>query len=567
MKALILFLIINLFTFSNNQSLIHDCEKHNYFSNQQIPYSSFDENYFNETNTTSSSFFTMSHFFENSFNYIPNNYYSCGFVSLIQVLSYYDTFYNDNVISDAYEDFKTNNDSIEDLSFASPGVNIENYTYTDLNSYKNYCLTSMNYNFQSFLTIRNNEMNGTLMSTNDFSRSIHLNDYEALLNYSTVMPQNIKFNFYKKNWFDEIDYVPKQDELKTDIKNYINAGYPVIVHIKDAESEPGDPRFHSLVAYKIVNNQIRANFGYRESEILCDYPLLGFNYNYITSYIVLVPTFDHLHSNNYVIGNFNYCGCGYSYNFLSSSSPDWNNVPATFTWHKNPYDSTESFYLFFKLSMSGPTIYTYSTNFNCVTFSLNAWIIIRNYTSTYLYVFLERSSEIFGVSSSYIIINDPYKDMPYYQYNAQNLYNETILDESTQYSVNFLDHNILIEENDCYKQNSNIIITSDNISNINSYIIFNTSFIYRVDITLSFCSLEDVLGAIIGKTISLHYKKEGENTRIMFGDLADFISLTPIDLKIILPEKVSALKISLNNTIESSIFKAKIGGIKLYVSE
>ena len=179
MKALILFLIINLFTFSNNQSLIHDCEKHNYFSNQQIPYSSFDENYFNETNTTSSSFFTMSHFFENSFNYIPNNYYSCGFVSLIQVLSYYDTFYNDNVISDAYEDFKTNNDSIEDLSFASPGVNIENYTYTDLNSYKNYCLTSMNYNFQSFLTIRNNEMNGTLMSTNDFSRSIHLKAFST----------------------------------------------------------------------------------------------------------------------------------------------------------------------------------------------------------------------------------------------------------------------------------------------------------------------------------------------------------------------------------------------------
>ena len=53
----------------------------------------------------------------------------------------------------------------------------------------------------------------------------------------------------------------------------------------------------------------------------------------------------------------------------------------------------------------------------------------------------------------------------------------------------------------------------------------------------------------------------------MFDDLADFISLTPIDLKIILPEKASALKISLNNTIESSIFKAKIGGIKLYVSE
>ena len=43
-------------------------------------------------------------YFSNLYNYSPmNSHGSCGYVSLAQYLSYYDTFYNDNIIPESYE--------------------------------------------------------------------------------------------------------------------------------------------------------------------------------------------------------------------------------------------------------------------------------------------------------------------------------------------------------------------------------------------------------------------------------------------------------------------------------
>lgn len=66
--------------------------------------------------------FNMRDYFKNLYSNQPlNEYGSCGFVSLCSVLSFADTFYNDDIISDLYEE-RTSALSTEQAILTSPGV-------------------------------------------------------------------------------------------------------------------------------------------------------------------------------------------------------------------------------------------------------------------------------------------------------------------------------------------------------------------------------------------------------------------------------------------------------------
>ena len=56
-------------------------------------------------------------YFKNLYKYSPENSYgSCGYVSFIQYLSYYDTFYNDSIIPENYEQYDKDASNLEDAT-------------------------------------------------------------------------------------------------------------------------------------------------------------------------------------------------------------------------------------------------------------------------------------------------------------------------------------------------------------------------------------------------------------------------------------------------------------------
>lgn len=71
------------------------------------PKSAFDDEYVVEANVeyNAGSAFNMSDYFRNLYDYSPLNRAggSCGFVSLINLLTFYDTFFNDDVIPEQYD--------------------------------------------------------------------------------------------------------------------------------------------------------------------------------------------------------------------------------------------------------------------------------------------------------------------------------------------------------------------------------------------------------------------------------------------------------------------------------
>lgn len=82
-------------------------------------------------------------YFKNLHKYSPeNNWGSCGYVSLIQYLSYYDSFINDNLIPKKYEKNDGVCDGLYNATKNSPGVlnlksNIDNKNYEQIEKFVN----------------------------------------------------------------------------------------------------------------------------------------------------------------------------------------------------------------------------------------------------------------------------------------------------------------------------------------------------------------------------------------------------------------------------------------------
>ena len=239
-------------------------------------------------------------YFKYLYNYSPKNTATgtCGYVSLIQLMTYYDTFYNDYIVPSSYDDGPVNNTSLSQANSNSPGVVREDYNSSVYSSYYSFCNSTQNYNLQSKLSVVYNTLNGTNDSSN-FVDSIGGWDYQTLLNSfygnsSTVSVTTIdnSYSTYTVN------------QMKGYIKNYIDAGKPVVVHIK---SSMGFYR-HSVVAYDYSGDTIYANFGYDSSTTHQN--LLSGSYSGIY-YIAALDygNIDHYHSDNYVINYEYYCGC------------------------------------------------------------------------------------------------------------------------------------------------------------------------------------------------------------------------------------------------------------------
>ncbi|MCH4235994.1 MAG: hypothetical protein LKF69_04270 [Bacilli bacterium] len=256
--------------------------------------------------------FGMKTYFQNLYAYTPSNTIgTCGFVSFTQYLSYYDTFYNDDIIPYRFDRTNTNATTTSQALAVSPGVQRLNIPSTNVETFIN----NNYYNdFQSYL-IRALNIRAPGSS---YRTAIGMWDYHHLL--AELMGADAPSYTTISTW----DYGdPRTPAVKSIAENAIkaklNQGKPVMVHIADIDANGDYNGYHSVVAYYYDASGIHCHFGWGSSSadmvIPASYEITEIGY-WDDSQLSFV------HSRNYMINELKYCGCGsHIHHTLSSYTP------------------------------------------------------------------------------------------------------------------------------------------------------------------------------------------------------------------------------------------------------
>ena len=235
-----------------------------------------------ELNNTSGSVLCPFYFENLNYNFPVNENNSCGYVAMVELLSYYDAFYRDDIIADTYDVNTTKEFSYYDSILmseytSSPGVSATNeYQNGFLHHFiYDYCYYASNGIYQSYID-------------NDYFR-LYTSDVENMLEYY------FSEDGINKNVLINHDYTGSTTAIKTSIDNH----NPVIVKIS------GTNEFcHFVVAYKYDSNGIYAHFGWHDNNYY-DANILQYNINNSVS-IDLYE--NHSHSDNYRWTHNNFSG-------------------------------------------------------------------------------------------------------------------------------------------------------------------------------------------------------------------------------------------------------------------
>lgn len=297
-----------------------------------------------------------------------NNLGSCGFVSLIQALSYYDTFYNDNIIPEQYDRNPGNYNSFEDAKLVSPGV-LRNYYYGSTRAgYYTYCHSNMDEDLESKLTVIHNQNYNTDFENEDFLYSIGGWDYQELLDnfyqeFNSNITVNVVSNLSGTNEFFE-----------QRIKTIIDSGHPAVVHIKKMEGGT-QHAYHSVVAYEYDEDGIWANFGWESDSDNHQLLLGGTNgYNTISQVFYLDFTSNpEVHSNNYIVRNVGWCGCNISNDIVIERGTHSAEMGPILYWRKDATDANQWFRLDVFAGDSPYPILYWQTESNKLTIGTYNW--------------------------------------------------------------------------------------------------------------------------------------------------------------------------------------------------
>lgn len=446
--------------------------------------------------------FNRRNYFENLTEYSPNNNIgSCGYVSLIQLLSYYDTFYNDNIIPNTYDRFYGNATNEVEVKLHSPGV-LKQYYSSSSGSYYQYCHNTMATDFESKLTVIHNVLENTDVE-NKFTYSIGAWHYQDILDSLYGNSTNVKVNLFSGK--TQAEYIQLA-------KDTINSGNPIIVHIQKRASDGTTSGYHSVVVYDYDESGLYANFGWSSSTNHS--PLLGGTIGY--NEIYYAATFDfsnmgHTHSNNYVINGTGHCGCNISDKVLCKVDTTWKNVPPTFYWMKNIYDSEETFNIGIRATQFGSNIVSYNNiSESQITVSINSWKKIINATSgNYFYIYIKRNSKLVKYNYDIQEFLRPTKTMQHFsispsEYNyAQVYYNEEKEQSITQGNYTFNTTRYRCG----YIENEYIVLSTRRSAPLKAYLkySFSNNKVYKIDVDLTLWSASEYISSS-NATAILRYK-------------------------------------------------------------
>lgn len=303
MKKRILFMIpIISLSCVNNSYINKKVSPHEY-----LTYDDFKEDF--KTCNTTSKLSPMITYFKNLSDFSPKNSYgSCGYVSFIQYLSYFDTFYNDNIIPEKYERYYEDATTWDDTILKSPGVLRQDYPKQSSELY-NYIENNKNTDYQAYLMSVVNKAFGN--SKDKYSYEIGMWDYNHILNSISCL-NSTKFEYtscLKSNYIPTNSNIAKM--FDNYVKNQLDKGNPVMLHICKYDPNGKDNKekyknYHSVVAYYYDELGIHANFGYDAS---ATDTIISNEYSITDAGVIDFSNISIVHSDNYKIKGSGNCGC------------------------------------------------------------------------------------------------------------------------------------------------------------------------------------------------------------------------------------------------------------------
>ena len=274
------------------------------------------------------------------YNFGQNYKGSCGYVALGMLLSYYDSFLNDDIIPEQYDVISSGDETNMVDRRNSPGVlrdliaNPNNFT----DDYY-YAIHLSNEDYYSQISaISEQSLHAKLITigakhgyydldaiypcgTNVESRRIILEDY-----------LNNNINFTKGSQYN-IDYcMQNSGNVKNYIITKIKMGYPVLIGV--AKPNGGG---HACIAYDYdeTKDKIYCHMGWGASTTHVTVESQGFAY--YNSAMIVNFNLSHKHSNNYEVVSFNgndisserFCSCSNSIHIYNSHVFSYENTSST----------------------------------------------------------------------------------------------------------------------------------------------------------------------------------------------------------------------------------------------
>lgn len=241
---------------------------------------------------------------------------SCGVVAIGQLLSYYDNYLSDDIISDVY-DIEAVSSSTNFVSlYNSPGILNDKPTQDDLAQHNVSTVSALT--TEQYLNIMQEYANTSLHaklisiakdlgyydegSSHSTSLGMTYSEIYSLLDYWLVV------NGFNNN-YSIVRKTGDSNTVKRFIQDNISLGYPVIALVRSSVTNSG----HAAVCYDYDSNNIYANMGWTGNSIYTHYPIES-RYDIYTGAIVLKFSPDnHTHTNNYIVEKYQaatyYCYC------------------------------------------------------------------------------------------------------------------------------------------------------------------------------------------------------------------------------------------------------------------
>lgn len=389
-------------------------------------------------------------------NFANNVFGSCGYVSIGMLLSFYDAYWDDSIVSNEYDvtsNFSTSHDIGADFYLVpsdttSPGIRFESsslFDDYDIDDYLSYASSNQNTYFQfKLFELSKNCFN--YISNNDLSLSSE--DIYQLLDYY--------FHTYKNysNTQIVVDLYANSNQttLKKNVIANILSGIPSILTVKN----PTTLDTHTVVAYDYdpSTTEIYVHTGWKDettNTALTHVSLSDLGYTQIVTRICLqINTSKNLGNKYYSLSNEGYNASTFILpREIELVDGNYADMVPTFSW-KSLYNeawTNETYYFNLSvLTIKGVEVFTASNiTTNSYTFTTSQWEQARFNTSGkryYVYVSIESNSsslDDYWVRQQFTKPNT-YQNVPYIMPSEYGFADAYPVDNTTK--EQYITHNV-----------------------------------------------------------------------------------------------------------------------------
>ena len=236
-------------------------------------------------------------------NFAHNANNSCGYVALAMILSYYDTFLNDNIIPDSYDVASTGNSYIMTDRNNSPGISYDYFTANQKSTTQNFYNTLEDIQDESLyakLLLIGYELGYWDLNTS--VDNLGVTDYTERASIMQEYFDDVGYDNYSISRISNI--TASESEIIDFVKSNIDSGYPVLI------STAGNPLGHAWVCYDYNNNNLYGHFGLKNYTNYTHYMVTGTIRN---AMVLKFNNEPHTHTDNYEVttshGTDKFCYC------------------------------------------------------------------------------------------------------------------------------------------------------------------------------------------------------------------------------------------------------------------